>query len=208
MGKKRVILILFWILIQNSSRANGLQSPVLLPDSIPVLPAMADTFPVITMKFEPLSLIAYVVLPGAALYAGGHSYQINEKKHIFSSDVKPYFDATGDAVLHDLYKKQKLNRILWYSAISAGQVVLAVGFFQRLSFFYFLPVYDNHNNNYLYWAGGLTLGSIGARVLCFRYMRKAINLYNFRYAEKVPKVSVQLGLSSYTPAGIGIRLKF
>ena len=87
----------------------------------------------------------------------------------------------------------------------------AVGFYRRLRPVFFLipiPTYDNSNNNYLYWAGGIVLAGLGARIACFRNMRKAVNYYNLRYAGAKPPVTLSLGPSQFAPGSVGLALKF
>ena len=95
-----------------------------------VLPLADDTLPAIRMKFEPLFLIPLVVVPWAALFVGGHSYQIQGKKRFVSSSVKPYFEAAHDPVLTNLYTLHRQNRIIWYGSSAAGGVVVFVGALQ------------------------------------------------------------------------------
>ncbi len=205
---KKLLLVLVWLYLQTNTWGQGQNLPPSSADTLFTPLTASDTLPAITMKFEPLYLLGYFLVPGVALYVGGHSYEIRDKKFLLASHVKPYFEATQDQDLLNLYQKHRLHRILWYGSTSVAQVVFLVGIVQRVSFFYFVPVYDNRNNNYLYWAGGLTVAGVAARVACFRLLRKAVSLYNFSHAGKVPRVRLQVGASSYVPLGAGLRLKF
>ena len=205
------LLLSIWVgfnLSLASVDSHGQAMPDVTADTIAVLSPLGDTLPTITMKFEPAYILACLIISGAALFTGGHSYKINDKKYFLASSVSPYFDATQNKLIADLYEKHRRNRTIWYVATGLGQVVVTVGIIQRLSVFYFIPVYDSSNNNYLFWAGGLVLGGVAARIVCFRNLRKAVNYYNYQYAGKRPAMSLNLGLPSSTPAGLGLYVKF
>ncbi len=204
----RTLFLLFgvslsWILTSRAVAQPDAGSP---SDSPPVIQVSQDTLPEIVMKFEPW--IMAVSLLASPMYIGGHTYKINDRKHYLASEVVPYFQTAHDPLLDDLYQRHKTNRIIWYSATTLGSLVAAVGFVQRLRFFIILPYYDNSNNNYLYWAGGITLAGLGARIVCFRNMRKAVNYYNLKYANAKPPVTLSLGPSQFAPGGVGLALKF
>lgn len=183
--------------------------PASSTDTLYRVPLAGDTLPVIRMKFETLFLIPFVMVPGTALFLGGHSYQIHGKKQFMSSSVKPYFDATRDPFLTGLYTKHKRNHIIWYSATTAGTVVTYVGFMRLVAAIITLNSSALPGvNPYLWWGGGLATAGIAARIVCFRHLRKAVNYYNFEYARQKPGLSLHLGLPSTTPAGIGLYLKF
>lgn len=184
-------------------------SPASPTDTLYVVPLAGDTLPTIKMKFEPLFLIPFVVVPWAALFVDGHSYQIHGKKRFVSSSVKPYFDAAYDPILTKLYSRHRQNRIIWYSTSAAGGVVVFVGAMQIFAAIVTLNTSAVQSaNSYFWWGGGLAAAGIGARVVCFRQLRKAVNYYNFEYADKSPGISLHLGLPSTTPAGLGLYVKF
>ncbi|WP_373515328.1 hypothetical protein [Persicitalea sp.] len=205
---KRSLFLLFGIGLSCIPSSRSLAQPDALFPSERLLAAQIsrDTLPEIRMKFEPWILaVSLLVSP---LYIGGHSYKINDRKYYFASNVKPYLQTTSDPLLAELYRRHETNRIIWYSATTLGSLVAVVGVSQRIRLFYFIPYYDNSNNNYLYWAGGITLAGLGARIVCFRNMRKAVNYYNFKYAGVKPPVTLSLGLSQLAPGGVGLALRF
>ncbi len=166
-----------------------------------------DTLPAITMKFEPAYILIYFLVPGTALFVGGHSYKIKEEMKILPSSLAPYFKAARDPLITNFYQNQKNYRTAWYVAAGAGTVVVSIGFAHAIA-----SIFDPGNaraaNNYLLLGGGFFLSSIGFRVACFRNMRKAVNLYNYKYATPTNAVSLELGLPSSTPAGLGLYVKF
>ncbi len=166
-----------------------------------------DTLPAIKMKFEPAYIIVYLVVPATALFLGGHSYKIREEMKIMPSSVQPYFAACGDSLVLDHYQKQKNYRTGWYATSGAGAVVFVIGFAHAIA-----SIFDSGNaraaNGYLLLGSGLFLTSVGLRIACFRNMRKAVNLYNYQCANPSNAVSLNLGLPSSTPAGLGLYVKF
>ncbi|MFB9293693.1 hypothetical protein [Persicitalea jodogahamensis] len=105
------------------------------------------------------------------------------------------------------HRKFLENRKTWYIATSAGLAMWLVGAVQTVN-----SVFDSSAGG---GAGALLLmgvaGIIGgqvARIVGFRSLRKAVNLYNHQYAGKVPAVSLNLGLPSTSPAGLGLYVKF
>lgn len=209
--KRWLIVLLGWLTLSPAfSRLSAqIVSPGSPTDTLNVVPLTGDALPAITMKFETLALIPFVAIPGTALFLGGHSYQINGKKGFAASVVKPYFDAVHDPYLTDLYRKHKRNRAIWYSTTAVGTGVMYVGFMHLVAAIITLnssaiPVV----NPYLWWGGGLAGAGVGARIVSFRQLRKAVNYYNFEYAGKQPAVSLHLGLLSTTQAGVGLYIKF
>lgn len=170
-------------------------------------PFERDTLPAITMKFEPAYLILWVVVPGAGLFLGGHSYEINGRKRSLASSVAPYFRATGDAQLSELYKASNRNRILWYTLSATGGIVGGVGFAHGIASI-FNPEYSRSASTYLLTGAGLLAGGLAARVVCFRKLRRAINLYNYQYASPRQALSLKVGLSAQTAMGLGVSMKF
>lgn len=209
---KRWLIFLFgWLTL--SLTFTRLSAQVVVPasptDTLYVVPLTGDTLPAITMKFEPLFLIPFVVAPGTALFVGGHSYQIRGKKLFVASAIKPYFDAVHDPVLTDLYTRHRRNRIIWYSASAAGGAVVFVGALQVFAAVVTLNTSAVQSANpYFWWGAGLATAGIAARVVSFRQLRKAVNYYNFEYAGSKPSVSLHVGLPSTTLAGIGLYVKF
>ncbi|MPR35357.1 hypothetical protein [Salmonirosea aquatica] len=198
--KYRLIFIFGWLTLSLAF------SPLYAQVVSPTLPG--DTLPAIRMKFEPVYLI-FLLVPIGGLFVGGHSYQINGENKLLASYVKPYFNATNDPLLADLYGRHKRNRIVWYSATATGTVVLFAGFIRAISsVFSYDPGFEDSFQNYLIVSGGLAAAGIGARIVCFRQLRKAVNYYNFEYAGKDPSVSLHVGLPSATPAGLALYLKF
>jgi len=182
-------------------------SPASPTDTLYGVPLAGDTLPVIKMKFETLFLVPFVMIPGTALFVGGHSYQIDAKKRFASSSVKSYFDATNDLFLTDLYTRHKRNRIIWYSATAVGTVVTYVGLLHLVAAIITLnssalPAVSP----YVWWGGGLATAGIAARIVSFRHLRKAVNYYNFEYTRQRPRISMHLGLPQATPAGLGLWL--
>lgn len=184
-------------------------SPASPTDTLYVVLLAGDTLPAIRMKFETLFLIPFVMVPGTALFVGGHSYQIRGKKLLLASAVKPYFDAAHDPVLTDLYARHRQNRIIWYSTSAAGGAVIFVGVLQIFAAVVTLNASAVQSaNSYFWWSGGLAVAGTAARVVCFRQLRKAVNYYNYEYAGKNPPVSLHVGLPSTTPGGLALYLKF
>lgn len=205
----RCMMVLVIIMSLVCSEVRGqVVSPASPTDTLYVVLA-ADTLPTITMKFEPLFLIPLVVIPWAALFVDGHSYQIQGKKRFVSSSVKPYFEAAHDPVLTDLYARHRQNRVIWYSASAAGGAVIFVGVMQVFAAVVTLNASAAQSvNSYFWWAGGLATVGIAARVVSFRQLRKAIKYYNFEYAGKPPRLSLHVGLPSATPGGLALYLRF
>lgn len=209
--KNRLIFMLGWLILSLVFSQASAQdvSPASPTDTLYRVPLASDTLPAIRMKFETLFLIPFVMVPGTAVFVGGHSYQIRDKKLFLASAVKPYFDAARDPVLTDLYNRHRRNRIIWYGALAAGGAVLSVGFFQILIPVVMLNASAARSvNSYFWWGGGLAVAGTAARVVCFRQLRKGVNLYNYRYAGKSPRVSLHVGLPSATPGGLALYLKF
>ena len=209
--KNRLILILVWLVLGPvfSRLSAQVVSPASPTDTLYVVPLLGDTLPAIRMKFEPLFLIPLVVVPWIALFVDGHSYQIHDKKRFVSSAVKPYFDAARDPVLTDLCSRHRRNRIIWYSTSAAGGVVVLVGALQVFAAVVTLNSSAVQSANpYFWWGAGLATAGLGARIVSFRQLGKAVNYYNFEYAGKSPRLSLHVSLPSGTPAGLGLYIKF
>ena len=205
-----MIFLLGWLILSLTLPRLSAQvvSPASPTDTLYVLPLAGDTLPTITMKFEPLYLI-FLAVPIGGLFIGGHSYQIKGEKSLLVSSVKPYFNATNDPFLTDLYSQHKRNRIVWYSTTTAGTIVIFAGFIRAISsIFVYDPGFEKNFQNYLILSGGLAAAGIVARVVSFRQLRKAVNYYNFEYAGKSPRMSLHVGLPSAAPGGLGLYLKF
>ncbi|HEV7347116.1 hypothetical protein [Telluribacter sp.] len=173
--------------------------------------AFSGILPPITMRVE-LGLVAVSIIGGmvgvpAYLFMGYHSYSIEGRKSFNQKAVVPYFLATRDAQLPELYRKHQQNRIIWYTATTGGGVLAYVGFVQLL-----LSILDpsmtNAAGTNLLLGSGLLVGGQVARVISFRQLRKAVNLYNYQYATPQKRVSLQLGLPSQYPAGGAVYLRF
>jgi hypothetical protein len=204
---KKILVMLVWLCIQGIVCANAQNSPATFADSVFVMPPASDTLPNITMKFEPAYLIVWLVVPGSALFVGGHSYTIRGEKMASFTRVQPYFAATHDPLLMDLYRKHKQTRKLWYASTAAGSVFATIGFVQGVASI-FNPDYTRSAGTYLLIGSGMMTAGLVARVFCFRNLRTAVNLYNHRYAEKNPRLSMHLGLPSGAPVGAALFLKF
>ena len=208
---KNRLIVAGWVFcsLTFSTLSAQVVSPASPTDTLYVLPLADDTLPAIRMKFEPLFLIPLVVVPWAALFVGGHSYQIQGKKRFVSSSVKPYFEAAHDPVLTNLYTLHRQNRIIWYGSSAAGGVVVFVGALQIFVAVVTLNATAVQSiNSYFWWAGGLATAGIVARVVSFHQLRKAVNYYNVEYAGRKPTMSLHVGLPSTTPRGLALYLRF
>jgi hypothetical protein len=173
--KLRTIHTLLCLLACLALPAFGQETEASLP--APLFPASlsVDTLPAITMKFEPAYLILWMVVPAGSLIMGGHSYKINEKKTHLASDIRPYFEATHDKLLLDLYQQHKRNRVGWYVATGTGSMLFTAGFIHYVASIFNYD-YIRSAQAYLLVGTGMVAGGLAARVVCFRTLRKAVNL--------------------------------
>lgn len=182
-------------------------------DGILVPSGSADSLPYIYMRVLPSRVILSLaslfipIVPGTGLFLGWHSYTIEGKIKLTPKAVKPYFAATQDQNLLNMYQRHRNNRTVWYTATAGGVVVGAIGFVQ-LFVSAFRPAQLSAATTKLIVGGGLLGGGQLARVVSFRQLRKAVNLYNDRYAVPPKRVSLHVGLSSQTPAGGALYLRF
>ncbi|WP_247237439.1 hypothetical protein [Telluribacter sp. SYSU D00476] len=210
-----LLLSLGLCLLSLIAGAQGLPIPqieVPSTDSLSEVPQLpADTLSPITMKVEP-GLVAASVVAGVAglpafMYMGFHSYTINGRKRLNQRAVLPYFRATGDAQLMQLYGKHQEQRVIWYTATTGGLVLFAYGFAQLI-----VSIFDPSEGagaaTKLLLGGGLTVWGQVARAITFRKLSQAVDLYNYQYATSSRRVSLHLGLPSRTPAGGALYLRF
>ncbi|WP_247237438.1 hypothetical protein [Telluribacter sp. SYSU D00476] len=182
-------------------------------DGILIPLALADSLPPIYMRVMPSRIILSLaslflpIVPGTGLFLGWHAYTIEGRIRFTPKAVKPYFLATQDQRLLDLYQRHRNNRTVWYTATAGGVVVGAIGFAQ-LFVSIFRPANLSAATTKLIIGGGLLGGGQIARVVSFRQLRKAVNLYNDQYAVPPKRVSLHVGLSSQTPAGGALYLRF
>ncbi|GAB3170969.1 hypothetical protein GCM10027291_23230 [Telluribacter humicola] len=154
-----------------------------------------------------LASIFLPIVPGTGLFLGWHAYTIQGQTRFTSKAVLPYFAATQDQYLLNMYQRHRNNRTVWYTGTAGGVVVGAVGFAQ-LFVSIFRPANLSAATNKLIIGGGLLgIGQI-ARVVSFRQLRKGVNLYNDQYALPPKRVSLHVGLSSQTPAGGALYVRF
>lgn len=166
-----------------------------------------DSLPHITMAVEPVTLVLSIVT-GTYLFIGCCSYEIEGQKYLFASAVKPYFRDSQDAKeLMKLYGRNTMGRLVWYPAATAGAVFTFVGLVYGFKSFFDHSYYAAANQNYL-MGGGLSIVALVARILSFKSLTKAVNLYNFRAKSPGAPKSLQFGLSSPNSFGATISLKF
>ncbi|GAB3170972.1 hypothetical protein GCM10027291_23240 [Telluribacter humicola] len=163
------------------------------------------------MKVEPglvaVSIVAGVVGFPAYFYMGYHSYTINDRKRLNQRAVLPYFKATRDAQLMQLYNQHQVQRVIWYTATTGGLVLFTYGFAQLIVSI-FDPSEGEGAATKLLLGAGLTVWGQVARVVTFRRLKQAVDLYNYQYATPSREVSLYLGFPSRTPAGGALYLRF
>ncbi len=201
------VLVTFFVALSFFGPKSRAQNPdFFIADSVEIV-AISDSLPHITMAVEPV-VLAVSIVTFSYLLVGCRSYEINGKKYFAASVVKPYFqDSPDTGELMRLYRRNALGRVVWYSTATAGLVFTFTGLVYGFKSFFDNSYYAVANKNYL-MGTGLSVVALVARILSFKNLTKAVDLYNFKAKGPGGTKALQLGLSSQNLLGATLSLKF
>ena len=187
---------LFVLLLALCLLTNGLQAQEFY--------AKLDSLPPITIK-KNIPLVAASVYFGGYLFANCNHYLVANHDFYGTSPLQFYLYAPQDSTIINLYQKHRSNRTIWLitSPVAATAGVFA---FAYLIASIFKPSYAASAAPYLV-IGYAALGvSLATRITSFSQLRRAVNLYNFKYASKT-RLSLGVAPAS-SGAGLGIVARF
>lgn len=207
MKKQMPLLFLMFGLLLAAVNSRSQSLPVAPADTLFVLPLAVDTLPTITMETDGGLVLLAFIAPVGLFYLDTHFYQVGKEHRLSPNFIKPYLLRSADPEILQNHRKFSENRKIWRVATSAGIVMWAIGIVQSVN-----SIFDSGSaggaGTLLLMGTAGTMGGQVARLVSFRSLRRAIDLYNYQYAGEKPTVSLHLGLPSSAPAGLGLYVKF
>ena len=206
--KKKLLLFLLEVgifLTWNSSQ--GQISSTAPADTLFVLPLASDTLPTITIEVDGGLVLLGIIVPAGLLYLDMHSYQIGQEKSHSPTYLKPYLLASVQPEILENHRIFMENRKIWRVTTSVGLVLWLVGIVQTIDSIFDSSAAGGTGALLLMGTASIVGGQV-ARVISFGSLCKAVDLYNYQYADKKPVVSLHFGLPSSTSMGLGLYVKF
>ena len=190
---KKYLLVLLMVLFSNLSWGQN-----------QAFYAPLDSLPRITIK-KSVPLLALSIYFGGFFIANCNHYLVNGHDFYGTAPLKSYLYTPKDSMIIGLYQKHRNNRTIWLASAPVATVAGTVAF-AYLIISVFSPRYSGTATPYLVVAYSVLGLSLGTRIASFSQLRRAVNIYNFKYASKT-RLSLGIAPAS-SGVGLGVVARF